>query len=324
MDPVLLDKFLKGEVTEAERLEVEQWLEGQPENWLENFMEKGWEDPSVVLTPGERSAAIRQVMNQVRPAFSIIRVARIAAMVAGLMAITGGAFYFMKSRKAPVVADIAIEVPLRTMKKIILPDSTVIVLNAGSTLKYPETFTGNTREITLEGEAFFDVAPDPRKPFIIHSGALNTTVLGTSFNITAYKHLAQLSVTVLTGKVAVMDTLSQQSVTLLPKQKATFNPATSQLLTSTADNPENAMAWSKGRLVFEETLLPEVAVKLSNKYNIHITLMDKRLSDYRFNGEFETESLDDILKIISTLTKTNVQREGDTIRLFSRGTPHRK
>lgn len=324
MDPVLLDKFLKGEVTEAERLEVEQWLEGQPENWLENFMEKGWEDPSAVLTPGERSAAIRQVMNQVRPAFSIIRVARIAAMVAGLMAITGGAFYFMKSRKAPVVADIAIEVPLRTMKKIILPDSTVIVLNAGSTLKYPETFTGNTREITLEGEAFFDVAPDPRKPFIIHSGALNTTVLGTSFNITAYKHLAQLSVTVLTGKVAVMDTLSQQSVTLLPKQKATFNPATSQLLTSTADNPENAMAWSKGRLVFEETLLPEVAVKLSNKYNIHITLMDKRLSDYRFNGEFETESLDDILKIISTLTKTNVQREGDTIRLFSRGTPHRK
>lgn len=324
MDPVLLDKFLKGEVTEAERLEVEQWLEGQPENWLENFLEKGWEDAAPILTPEEISAAIRQVMNRVRPVFSIARVARIAAMVAGLMAITGGVFYFMKGRKAPVVADIAIEVPLRTMKKIILPDSTVIVLNAGSILKYPETFTGNTREITLEGEAFFDVAPDPRKPFIIHSGALNTTVLGTSFNITAYKHLAQLSVTVLTGKVAVTDTLSQQSVTLLPKQKVTFNPATSALLTSAADKPENAMAWSEGRLVFEETLLPEVAVKLSNKYNVHITLMDKRLSDYRFNGEFETESLDDILKIISTLTKTNVQREGDTIRLFSKGALHRK
>jgi len=324
MDPVLLDKFLKGEVTEAERLEVEQWLEDQPENWLENFMEKDREDAAPVLAPEERSAAIRRVMNRVRPVFSIVRVARIAAMVAGMMAITGGAFYFLKSRKAPVVADIAIEAPLRTMKKVILPDSTVIVLNAGSTLKYPETFTGNTREITLEGEAFFDVAPDPRKPFIIHSGALNTTVLGTSFNITAYKHLAQLSVTVLTGKVAVTDTLSQQSVTLLPKQKATFNPATATLLTTAADKPENAMAWSKGRLVFEETLLPEVAVRLSNKYNVHITLMDKRLSDYRFNGEFETESLDDILKIISTLTKTNVQREGDTIRLFSKGALYRK
>ncbi|WP_325643366.1 FecR family protein [Chitinophaga sp.] len=324
MDPVLLDKFLRGEVTEAERREVEQWLEDQPENWLENFMDKGWEAAEPVLAPDERSAAIRQVMNRVRPKLSIVRIARVAAMVAGLLGMTSGAFYFLKNRRAPVVADIAIEAPLRTMKKIILPDSTVIVLNAGSTLKYPEAFTGSTREITLEGEAFFDVAPDPRKPFIIHSGTLNTTVLGTSFNITAYKHLTQLSVTVLTGKVAVTDTLSQQSVTLLPKQKATFNAATAALVTSAADKPENAMAWSEGRLVFEETLLPEVAVKLSNKYNVHITLMDKRLSDYRFNGEFETESLDDILKIISTLTKTSVKREGDTIRLFSKEASHRK
>lgn len=324
MNPELLNKFLKGEVTAEERHQVEEWLEDQPADWLDNFMEKGWETATPVLTPGERSAAIRQVMGRVQPKLSVVKVARIAAMLAGLLVLAGGAFYLTKNRKPPQVASISVEVPFHTMKKIILPDSTVITLNAGSTLTYPEIFTGATREITLEGEAFFDVAPDPRKPFIIHSGALNTTVLGTSFNITAYKNLPQLSVTVLTGKVAVMDTLSRQSVTLLPKQKVSFNPATAALVTSAVDKPENTMAWSNGRLIFEETPLPEVAMKLSYKYNVQIILMDKRLHDYRFNGEFETESLEDILKIITTLTKTSVKREGATIQLFSSEGPHRK
>lgn len=324
MNPELLNKFLKGAITAEERRQVEEWLANQPADWLDNFIEKGWETATPVLTPGERAAAIGQVMSRVQSKPTVVKVARIAAMVAGLLVLAGGAFYFAKNRKPSVVASISVEVPFHTMKKIILPDSTVITLNAGSTLTYPETFTGATREITLEGEAFFDVAPDPRKPFIIHSGALNTTVLGTSFNITAYKNLPQLSVTVLSGKVAVMDTLSRQSVTLLPKQKVSFDPATAALVTSAVDKPENAMAWSKGRLIFEETPLPEVAVKLSYKYNVQITLMDKRLQDYRFNGEFETESLEDILKIITTLTKTSVKREGATIQLFSREGPHRK
>jgi transmembrane sensor len=192
-------------------------------------------------------------------------------------------------------------------------------LNAGSILTYPERFTGNTREITLEGEAFFDVAADARKPFIIHAGALNTTVLGTTFNITAYKNSPLLSVTVLSGKVAVMDTLSQKSVTVLPNQKATFNPDKATLITSIADKPENAIAWSEGKLIFEETPLAEVAERLSYKYNVQIVLEGRNLSNCRFNGEFDTEPLEEILKIITTLTETKIKREGTVIHLSGKG-----
>lgn len=324
MNRELLDKFLRGEVTEAERAQVELWLEGQPEEWLENFMEAGWEQPVTVLSAEERAGMIEQVKNSVQPKLRLISIIRYAAMLAGLLVMAGGAFYFMKNRKAAVVADIAIRVPVHTMQKVTLPDNTVITLNAGSMLTYPERFAGNTREITLEGEGFFDVAPDPAKPFIIHSGALNTTVLGTTFNITAYKNSPELSVTVLSGKVAVMDTLSHRSVTLLPKHKVTFNPETTQLLTSVVDKPENAMAWSSGKLIFDETPLAEVAEKLSYKYDVHIILMDKNLSGSRFNGEFETESLDDMLKIITTLTKTTAKRQGSTIQLFSKAGDRRK
>lgn len=317
MNRELLDKFLRGEVTAAERREVEQWLEEQPEAWLDNFLETTDAAVAPVLSQEERAGMIGRVMNRVQPKLRIVRVLRVAAMVAGLLILAGGAFYFGQRPKARM-ADVTISVPFRTMKKVTLPDSTVIVLNAGSTLRYPPVFAAGTREVTLEGEAFFDVAPDPRKPFIIHTGALNTTVLGTSFNITAYKSAAQVSVTVLTGKVAVMDTLSQQSVTLLAKQKVTFDPGTAALLTSTEEKPENAMAWSNGQLIFEETPLGEVVETLSRRYNVRITLTDQRLAGYRFNGAFETESLDDILKIITTLTKTSIKREGATIELVSK------
>lgn len=315
MNRELLERFLKNEVTAAERRQVELWLEEQPEEWLENFMEESWEQPAVILPEEEKAAIMASIVGRVRSPWRGFT--RIAALVAGLLVTAGGAWYLMQGPGK--VNQVAIKVPFHTTKKLTLPDNTVITLNAGSILTYPERFTGNTREITLEGEGFFEVATDAQKPFIIHSGALNTTVLGTSFNITAYKHSPQLSVTVLTGKVAVMDTLSQQSVTVLPKQRVTFNPGKATLITSIVDKPENAIAWSLGKLIFEETPLAEVAEKLSYKYNVQIVLVGKNLSNCRFNGEFDTEPLEEILKIITTLTETKIKREGTLIRLSGKG-----
>lgn len=315
MNRELLERFLKGNVTAAEQRQVELWLEDQPENWLENFMEQGWEQPAIIMEEEEKAGMIADIMSQTRSPWKGF--IRIAALVAGLLVTAGGAWYFVQTPEK--IGQVAVKVPFHTTKKLILPDSTVITLNAGSILTYPERFTGNTREITLEGEAFFEVAADARKPFIIHSGALHTTVLGTTFNITAYKFSPQLSVTVLTGKVAVMDTLSQRSVTLLPKQRVTFNPGKATMITSVVDKPENAMAWSQGKLIFEETPLGEVAERLSYKYNVQILLDGKNLSDCRFNGEFDTESLDEILKIITTLTETKIKREGAVIHLYGKG-----
>lgn len=315
MNREILERFLKGEATPAEIRQVELWLEDQPEDWLETYMEQGWEQPAVVMPVEEKEEMIAGIMSRTRSPWKGF--IRIAAMVAGLLVTAGGAWYFTQAPEK--VNQLAVKVPFHTTKKVILPDNTVITLNAGSILTYPERFTGDTREITLEGEAFFDVATDAQKPFIIHAGALNTTVLGTTFNITAYKNSPQLSVTVLSGKVAVMDTLSHKSVTVLPKQRATFNPGKATLITSIVDKPENAIAWSEGKLIFEETPLAEVAERLSYKYNVQIVLTGKNLSDCRFNGEFDTEPLEEILKIITTLTETKIKREGALVHLSGKG-----
>ncbi|MRG47269.1 DUF4974 domain-containing protein [Chitinophaga sp. SYP-B3965] len=315
MNRELLERFLKGETTPAENQQVELWLQDQPENWLENLMEQGWEQPSVIMPEEEKAEMIAGIMSHTRSPWKGF--IRIAALVAGLLVTAGGAWYFVQGPEK--VNLVAVKVPFHTTKKLTLPDNTVITLNAGSILTYPERFIGDTREITLEGEGFFEVATDAGKPFIIHAGGLNTTVLGTSFNITAYRNSPQLSVTVLTGKVAVMDTLSQKSVTVLPNQRATFNPDKATLITSIVDKPENAIAWSEGKLIFEETPLAEVAERLSYKYNVQIVLVGKNLSDCRFNGEFDTEPLEEILKIITTLTKTKIKREGTMIHLSGKG-----
>lgn len=325
IDHHLLARFLKGDVTREERDEVMQWLENQPEDWLERFMDEHWSDAGPVMEEPSRSEKIGRVLHRVsleetrsRPS-SLKRIMRVAAILTGLLVMSTAVYYLVNQREAATVASIQVKVPFSKTEKVILPDRSTITLNAGSILTYPERFSGDTREITLEGEAFFDVKADPSKPFIIHAGGLNTTVLGTTFNVAAYRQAQHFTITVLTGKVAVSDTLSRREVTLLPKQRVSFNTTTAEMTTSLVERPEQAIAWSEGRLIFEETSLAEVAERLSFKYGVEIILINKQLANCRFNGEFEHESLDDILTIITTLTKTKIKREGNTIQLSGKG-----
>ena len=325
IDHQLLSRFLKGEVTDAEREQVLQWLENQPEDWLDRFMDEHWNDAAPAMEEPARSEKIAQIayrasLEEKIPRRSFIRKAlRVAAMFTGLLVMSAAVYYLLNQRRTAIVANVQVKVPFNETQRVVLPDHSSITLNAGSTLTYPERFAGNTREITLEGEAFFDVTPDPSKPFIIHAGGLNTTVLGTTFNVMAYKLAQQFTITVLTGKVAVMDTLSRKEVTLLPKQRVSFNTTTAEMTTSEVERPEQSIAWSEGKLIFEDTPLAEVVERLSFRYGVNIVLVNKQLANCRFNGEFEHESLEDILRIITTLTQTKIKREGTTIALSGNG-----
>jgi ferric-dicitrate binding protein FerR (iron transport regulator) len=186
-------------------------------------------------------------------------------------------------------------------KLVILPDSTHVWLNAGSTLHYPETFTDSRRLVSLEGEAFFDVTKDHTRPFIIQTASTETKVLGTSFNIRALSD-RPVTVTVATGKVQFGPLDDQRKVVLLPGDAGTFDP-NQQALNSKPNNDPRFLEWRNRTLVFTKTSLARVFQTLEEAYDIHIDAMDRGPwtvdSPCVFTGTFENTPEKEILEVLS-------------------------
>lgn len=160
-------------------------------------------------------------------------------------------------------------------KQISLEDGTQIWLNPQSSITYPDHFRGKTREVSLKGEAFFEVAKDKKHPFIVHSGQVNTQVLGTSFNIRSYVSQPSIKITLLTGRVAVRLEHAKNNLPaaeITPNQQVTYDKATGTI--AEHDFPEAAqfLARREGKLIYKGTALTEVVNDLQLFYNIRVTL----------------------------------------------------
>lgn len=180
-----------------------------------------------------------------------------------------------------------------------LEDGTRVKLNAGSTLRFPDKFHGDTRKVELTGEAFFEVAPDPEKPFIIHSQGLNTTVLGTSFNIQAYPENEAVRVTVATGKVKVApekDTSGTEKIFLTPDQQAIFDKQTHTVHTRKV-NTAHFLEWTDGVIRFDDTSLGEAIAILERWYGVKI-LREGHLEQCHITAKFEKAELPVVLESI--------------------------
>jgi len=303
-----LEKYAAGRHTQAEHLAFRQWLLHTTPAQLEAVLDHyaalqrhrlpqppapaaiaALEARLNVLAPTPAPAATR------RP----VRWLSVAATVA-LLLLAGAAYWLRSTHPTSAVAYRQQRTAAGQRARLVLADGSVVHLNGSSTLSYPATFEGKTREVQLRGEAYFEVAKDPAHPFIIHSGRLQTRVVGTSFNVYAYPHAQQQEVTVLTGKVVVQDSASTRVVTLRPAQKAVL--AASALTVEPAPTPTQSIAWQQGRLVFDQAALSEIVDKLGQRYGVRITLHSKQLLRCRLTVEFGQEPLADALEILSALT----------------------
>jgi ferric-dicitrate binding protein FerR (iron transport regulator) len=177
--------------------------------------------------------------------------------------------------------------------EIILPDGSKVFLNSGSKIIYPEKFTKNSRAVTLEGEAFFDVIKNPKKPFVITSSNLKTTVLGTTFNVEAYSELKEIKVTLATGKVSI--DVAGKNVILFPAQQAVFSKTNKIIKTHKVDLAKY-LDWKNNVLRFENATLGEAVKKLEKWYNVDIELENENLSECKFTGTFKNEDLKTVLE----------------------------
>ena len=213
-----------------------------------------------------------------------------------------------------------------TKTKIILPDGSQVWLNSDSKLSYGARFNDTIREVSLEGEAYFDVIKDKKRPFVVMTNALNIRVLGTAFNIKSYAQDATIETTLIRGLIEVRknNEPATKKIVLTPNEKLVYNK--SEALLVRPNNEQNTIgkklealsistlsknipdssrvetAWIYGRLVFDGDSFVTLAEKMERWYNIKITIQNQSISNNRFSGVFEKENVEEAFKALQLIT----------------------
>ncbi|HSI74532.1 MAG TPA: FecR domain-containing protein [Lunatimonas sp.] len=182
--------------------------------------------------------------------------------------------------------------PPGVKSNLMLSDGSKIILNSNSKLKFRKQFDLDKREVFLEGEAFFDVAEDSIRPFIVNVGQVNAVALGTSFNIKAY-NTSNMDIALVSGKVLIEDSEGEKpSVLLVPGQMAQLGKETLQV---TDFDKDLILSWTIKQILFKETPLDEAIFLLENWYGVKIHIFNRPKSKVTFSGKFEDETLKNVL-----------------------------
>lgn len=328
----LLKRYLNGKCSAEESRLVETWLAkngGENDEWkhINDTARKQW--LSYLYGDVQKSIQLKDedknIVN-IHPA-SGLRVWKLTASIAASFVLICGlyaAWPALQNRISPVSYH-ELSAASGKRKLLVLDDGTRLWLNSGSSLKYPNRFKGKKREVYLQGEAYFEVAHNAEIPFIVHTGKLRTRVLGTIFNIRAYKDDPDVKVTLFTGKVELIKEISNKKTSkliLLPKQVATYRKDAESLVKTTVSNItiNHYSAWKDGKLIFDETPVPEVLKRLSLAYNVKFILTDEKINGCTITGSFNVnQKIEEILQSISVSIDGKFIREANRFTLIGQG-----
>jgi len=308
----LLDRYLKGETSREENELVESWLEenNNPHSQWQHFNQNR-KDQWLADVFGQVQDSIKANELKIVAMPQRKHLWRRIAAVAAVLAICFTLYLewpALQNRLHPARLT-ALAVPLNQQKQITLADGSKVWINASSQLKYPQQFNGKTREVYLSGEAYFDIQHDASKPFIIHTGKIITTVLGTAFDIKEDKISHTIKVTVTRGKVRVANGNKQLGI-LTPNQQISFNLLDSKA-TQTEVDAKQAIAW-QNELHFEDITFAEAASQLQQRFNVKINFSNDKVKNCRFTGTaLKGEKLDKILKVICAFNNATYQTKAD-------------
>ncbi len=203
--------------------------------------------------------------------------------------------------------------------QIYLPDGTIVWLNSQSSIQYKPDFSGSTRSVELSGEAYFEVAKDPSKKFIVKTSAMSVTAIGTQFNVNAYSSVDRHQVALAEGKVMVQktDKLNEddQKVYLDPGQSLSVFKSNGQMIQSSFD-PKKILSWKDGIIYFEDAVFEEVVEVLQRWYGKTIIVQNiEKAGQWQFSSEFNNETLDNVMQNISYSKNFGYTIEGETVNI---------
>jgi len=338
----LVARVLNGEASVNEQQELLEILR-QDETLQQQYdlLSRIWKEKEGISDYHDKEAAQRAIsriinkaenendyfeMNQNRNRSRKRRIWMVAAL-ALVIAISGWLLLANRSvDKSDNAKEEAIETKNGSRTRSILPDGTTVWLNAGSKLSYDDDFGGSVRNVTLEGEAFFNVLKDAKRPFIVHTSGIDIKVLGTAFNVKSYPEDKTVETTLYRGSVKVFrqEDSEDRAIQLKPNEKlilakkaandvqelsnegrspsakapiqASFTIA--RIDSTKKENERLETAWLYSRLEFEGDNFEELARKLERWYNITIVFTDESVKQLSFTGKFENETVEQVFKYL--------------------------
>ena len=242
---------------------------------------------------------------------------RWAAAVLVLAATSVSSIYLYKGSVESVEALLCeMVVPLGSQTKLRLPDSTVVVLNSGSVLKYAATFGQKERNVYLSGEGYFEVSKDKEKVFSVQTGDAKVRVTGTVFNVRSYPDDKETEVALIDGGVEV--SVGEKSVTLKPNERALYDRQSGRLERSEYDTNKSAL-WTTGKLSFVNASFREMLKEIERKYNVKIHVESEKVEDEFFSGTINADmTLQEVFNFIDVDKKYRFESSGNTIVLKDR------
>jgi transmembrane sensor len=329
---LLMGRKVSGEATMGELRELEELLQKDPDLRYKLSVLSNWPQPANSEDWNHRtdSALERhlQKMEMVLPSGELPvkregrNIRKVVSLLTVLVLVLGSYCVYLLANKSPLKGDKKAMAEIFTRdgsrSKAQLPDGTEVWLNGGSRLTYhPDMNNLDDREVTLEGEAFFDVSKNAAKPFYIHTTKMGIKVLGTSFNVKAYTEDQTTEATLITGAVEVtLNDGLERNVKLLPNQKIILQHNNANTLTKPdlvtgykvemihSNQPGSMVAetaWRDNFLVFDNDRFKDIALKMERWYGIKIHL-NNELNNYHFTGTFKNETFPEVLEALKVTT----------------------
>lgn len=300
----LLIKYINGNCTDQEKIAVVNWLDASPENMKEYLALRKLQDMAIWQSnpvPGNQETTKKKVSGTKLKTISLELLKIAAVFVFAIIVFQ----YFISRPTTPQAQTImqTLYVPAGQRAQLSLEDGSKVWLNAKTTFIFPNHFSGNIREVKLDGEGFFEVAHNASDPFIVKTEHYDVKVLGTKFNLMAYSGKGNFETSLLEGSVEVMKSGSSKGVMIKPDERI-FLQNNQMVIAPIAQT--NHFLWKDGIISFDDESFPEIVARLELYFDIKIVVKRDKPFNFKCTGKFRTkDGVEHILKVLQLSNKFN-------------------
>ena len=296
MNTELLLKYIAGDATDSEKVSITDWLDSDPDNMKEFLALRKLHDITIWQTTpvaelDQRIINKGHILSWRKSYFEILKYAAVF-----VIAIAISHFILSKPNSVNTVTNQSLYVPAGQRAEITLEDGTKVWVNANTKLTFPNHFSGPTREVSIDGEGFFEVAKNELKPFIVKTENYRIKVWGTKFDLVAYSGKNNFETSLFEGSVEILKPNSSKGILIKPDERIFLERG--ELMIAPINNL-NHQLWREGILSFQDDSFSELIDKLQLYFDMKIEVQNDKILKYRFTGKFRMkDGVEHILKVL--------------------------
>ncbi|NMA73753.1 MAG: DUF4974 domain-containing protein [Bacteroidales bacterium] len=318
----LFERYLLNQASDEEVASLYSFIQNDPDlnRWLENEIKNS--SPEIdekvkkrmlnhIQSQINEEKKTKRIRSQTKQSnkYSLRWIVNVAAILLPVVLMVGVYFYSQTQE----VDYLTVSAGMGEKAGLSLPDGSKISINSGSKVIYSTAYNKEERILELHGEGYFEISPNPSKPFIVQCGDIKVKVLGTVFGINAYDDDSTISVVLNSGKVEFIS--PRESLIMQPNDRVTYNRDTQQIHTEKV-NAEDYMDWRQNRIRFENETLEHIMKVISRMHNTDIVFDDTQLAQQKFTGTINNVSVQSALKALSLTAPIRYEVRNGVITLF--------